>query len=725
VITHKIPLQQRVFSYALISLWFIPACVIAAPLEDISLTAETGRVVAMIKLSSPVSNVRYTPAKKGATLSILLDKLPSGLTIDEWQDNEVLTSPPSSLIPSFTVRTNLKNIQPKLIIEFSREAEYTVNMGRDARSIVIGIKIDREVPRFDGSLPLLPDVAPLAANATEIDKKAAAFMLSGRNSLAVGDNFAAIDAFNKLLLLPPNNYTQDGQEWVGVARERAGQLDKAKLELELYLKLYNNPEDAKRIKLRLASLGSKPPKSASVTAESAKGKKAFSQTLSYGSLSMHYYHGASKIDTVDSATPFSNALSQSSFSAVDQSALLTTVVATQRYISETYDNRLVFQDTAYTNFLPDQEGKNRLGAAYFELKNKISDYSIRLGRQSSNGAGVLGRFDGVTAGAGITPSIRVNAVAGQLSDISLGPKPVFFGTSVDMGTVTLYAISQKADGMVERQAVGTEMRYFDPSKSAFLLLDYDTLFSELNVAMLQSTYSATPERIYSLFIDHRRTPYLTTRNALYGALTTSLTDLLLFMTEEQIRVLAGARTGTSNMAQLGLTQQVSSNWQVGGDVRVSRFAAMPASGTPIDIFADPNAPPPIEGYLPEQASSGNDWAISQQLTGSNLYSTRDITVFNLSLMTSPTYKGQSFYIYSRGNFTDKWSMDLSLQLYRQKFESGMLMTRIMPMLRTAYQIRKSVSLDMDTGYEVTRTEMGTQTTDGKRQFFSLGFRWDF
>lgn len=725
MITHKIPLQNRVFSYVLISLWFVSACVIAAPLEDISLTAETDRVVATIKLSSPVSNVRYTPAKKGTTLSILLDKLPTGLTIDEWQDNEVLTSPPSSLIPSFTVKTNLKNIQPKLIIEFSREAEYSVQMGRDGRSVVIGIKIDKATPRFDGSLPLLPEVEALPANATEIDKKAAAFMLSGRNSLAVGDNFAAIDAFNKLLLLPPNNYTQDGQEWVGVARERAGQLDKAKLELELYLKLYDNPEDVKRIKLRLASLGSKPPKSPSVTAESAAGKKQFSQSLSYGSLSMHYYHGASKVDTVDSASPFSNALSQSSFSSVDQSALLTTVVATQRYISETYDNRIVFQDTAYSNFLPGQVGKNRLGAAYFELKNKISDYSIRLGRQSSSGAGVLGRFDGVAAGVGITPSIRVNAVAGQLSDLTTGSKPVFFGTSVDMGPVTVYAINQKVDDMVERQAVGTEMRYFDPSKTAFLLLDYDTLFSALNVAMLQATYSATPERIYNLFVDHRRTPYLTTRNALYGALTTSLTDLLQFMTEEQIRVLAADRTGTSNMAQFGLTQQVSTKWQIGGDLRVSRYEAMPASGTPIDPFADPNAPLPVDGFISEQASTGNDWAISQQLIGSNLFSTRDVTVFNLSFMGSPLYKGQSLYIYSRGNFSDKWSMDLSLQLYRQNFESGMFMTRIIPMLRTAYQIRQSISLDMDAGFEVSHTEMGTQITDGQRQFFSMGFRWDF
>lgn len=734
-----LPKQKKIFYLLMAFSLPYSVCAFAAPLEDISLATETDRVVATIKLTSAVSNVRYTPAKKSSLLSILLDKVPNGLAKEEWLDNEVLASPPSSLIPSFTVKTNLKNIQPKLVIEFSREAEYTVQMGRDGRSIVVGIKIDTITPKpnvtqiekiltkFDRNLPLLPEVEVLTTGATDNDKKALTLMLAGRNALAINDNFVAVDTFNKLLLLPPNFYTKDAQEWVGVARERAGQLDKAKLELELYLKLYNDPEDVKRVKLRLASLGQKPSKTLSVTAEASPAKKPFSQTLTYGSVSMHYYQGASKNDTIDSNPLLSGAQNNTTFSALDQSALLTTLYATQRFISESYDNRLVFQETAYTNYLPGQVGRNRVGAAYFELKNKSSDYSIRMGRQTSNGGGVLGRFDGVAAGVGITPSIRINTVAGQLSDYLEGAKPVFYGASLDMGPVTIYAITQKLEDIVERQAVGTEMRYFDTNKTAFLLLDYDTQFAALNVAMLQATYTATSERTYNLFADHRRTPYLSTRNALYGANTTSLTELLQFISEDEVRALAADRTGTSNMAQLGLTQQVSAKWQIGGDVRVSKYETLAASGDPsaVDPNRDPNLPLPAVGYVQESVSPGHDWAISQQLIGSNLFSSRDVTVFSLSLMGSTQYHGQSLYIYSRGNFTDKWSMDLSLQLYRQNFESGMTMARVMPMLRTAYQLRQSISLDLDAGVEVTHTEIGTSITEGHRQFFSLGFRWDF
>ena len=199
MIIKKVPQQVWVFLLSLVIVTYTSTYVTAAPLEDISLSAETDKVVATIKLTSPISNVRYTPVKKSASLSILFDKVASGQSTETWSDNEVLTSPPSTLIPLFTVKTNLKNIQPKLIIEFSREAEYTVQMGRDGRSIVLGIKTDKVIPRFDGSLPFLPEIEALAPNASEVDKKAAALMLQGRNSLSVGDNFAAIDAFNKLL----------------------------------------------------------------------------------------------------------------------------------------------------------------------------------------------------------------------------------------------------------------------------------------------------------------------------------------------------------------------------------------------------------------------------------------------------------------------------------------------------------------------------------------------
>ncbi len=722
MIINKIPLIKRVFFIILTAMWMTSVAAFAAPLEEINFTTDSDKVIAIIKLSSPVANVRYSPARRGRTLSILFDRLPAGPATEEWQDSEVLKSPPSNLIPSFTVKTNLKNIQPKLVIDFSREAEYSVQMGRDGRSIVVNIKIDKPFPKSDGAFPFLPEVKPLAPKASEVDQNAFALMQEARNALASKNNFAAVDAFNKLLMLPPNDYSQPGQEWVGVARERAGQHDKAKVEYELYLKLYPTGTETNRVRERLASMNAqKFELEKSLTAEQKTVAEQPAQRMLYGGISMSYYHGASKVDTTDITTQFSIVPITSTFSAVDQSSLITSVDMTERFISARYDNRVVFRDTGYSNFLDGQISKNRVSAAYYEFKDKVADYSLRLGRQSGSGAGVLGRFDGVSAGVGVASKFRLNAVAGKLTDYILGESPVFYGASADMGPITLYAINQMVEGLLDRKAVGTEMRYYDTGKSAFGMIDYDTSYSTVNIAMFQGSVYATPERSYNLLLDHRRSPYISTRNALMGSATAYLTDLMQLMTEDELRALAAARTGSSNMAQFGFTQQYSQKWQFGSDIHVSSYDGLPASG-----LIDPaTGLPTITGVVPETPGTGNDVGISGQMIGNNLYSSRDTTVLSLTLSSSQVYKGQIFYVYNRSNFTSKWSFDTSLQLYRLNFDSGTVMTRIMPMVRTAYQIRQSLSLNMDAGLEKSHTESATQISDGMRQFYSVGFRWDF
>lgn len=699
----------------------------SAPLEEINLVTESSHVSANIKLSGPVANVRYTPQNKGSTLTILLDKLPVTSGADEWVDNEVLKSPPNNLIPSFIVKTNLKNIQPKLVVDFSREAEYTVQIGRDGRSIILNIKIDKPLPANDGSFPFLPEIKPVAANADESNQKAYALIMQGKNALANKDNFAAVDALNKLLLLPPNDYTPDGQEWVGVARERAGQPDKAKLEYELYLKLYPTGVNTDRVKQRLARLNERTIKAQTPIKMEQKGlEEQPMQRIGYGSLSMHYYHGATKVDTTDVSTQFTTAPTQSTFTAVDQSSLITSVDATERFVNNKYDNRVVFRDTAYSNFLDGQTSRNRVTAAYYEFKDKTYDYSVRAGRQSSSGAGVLGRFDGINAGWGFSPGYRINAVAGQLSDYIIGANPVFYGASADMGPVSIYGIRQTVEGYLDRQAVGTELRYFDQNKSAFTLIDYDTSYSVLNIAMLQGTLISSPELTFNMLLDHRRAPYISTRNALIGSAAIYINDLMQGMsvynfTEEDLRNLAAARTGASNMAQIGFSKVLTPRWQWGADLHVSSYEGLAASG-----WVDPATQmPTMTGVIPDTPGTGNDVGISTQLVGSNLYSSRDSTVMSVSYSSSPVYNGKIFYIYNRSNPSEKWSFDTSIQYYRFDYTAGTLMTRLVPMIRVAYQVRQSLSLDMDAGMEISHSESAVLITDGQRQFYSIGFRYDF
>ena len=205
---------------------------IAQPLDDVSLEYKEQGVVATIRLTGPVQYLRHFPESHGNTLEIYYDRVQDATSNETWVDNEVRNSPPSHLIPSFTVTTRDQQTKPRLVIEFSREAEYSVAAGKDNRSLLITIRPDKR-PVSTGPLPLLPTIKPEpaaapaagltaeAATLAETNKQARALMVQGRDALAAKKNDAAVEVLNKLLLLPPNDYTQDGQEWVGVARERS------------------------------------------------------------------------------------------------------------------------------------------------------------------------------------------------------------------------------------------------------------------------------------------------------------------------------------------------------------------------------------------------------------------------------------------------------------------------------------------------------------------------
>lgn len=697
--------------------WSITLVSFAQPLEDITMQDVGNQVVVSINLSGPVHYLRNTSAQNGQLLEIFYERLSGDSSTEPWLDNETLKSPATSLIPAFTVTTRGQAMQPKLVLAFSRPVEYSVSPGKDSRSFLLIFNVDRGHANPDVPLPKLPEVKPLSApvagaeQAQEVNQQAVDLMASARKEMAASNNTVAVEVLNKLLLLPPNDYTQDAQEWVGVARERAGQPDMARVEYELYLKMYSTGPGLARVRTRLAKVSGKTAK-ASVTTERGTVKPIVSQRITYGSVSMHYYNGVTKIN---SAAPFNNTIDQTSLTLTDQSALLTTVDAAERFISEDYDNRLLFRDTHYQNFIENRPSKNRVSAAYVELKNRKEDYSGRFGRQSSGGAGVMGRFDGAVVGYGFSPGVRVNAAAGQMADVGLGAAPVFYGASVNTETLTLYAINQTVDGITDRRAVGSEFRYFKPERTVFAMLDYDTIYSTVNIAMLQGTLSVGSERPYNFLLDHRKAPYIGTKNALNGAGTTALGDLLMIMTEAQLQQLAKDRTATSNLAQIGMTQQLSQKWQLGADIRVSNFSSMPATGTTT-----------LEGVLPAVPESGNNWALTPQLIGSNLYSMQDITVISLSLTKGEVTSGESLFVYSRAVLATKWTLDASMQLYKMNFQTNNAeMTRIMPMLRVSYQMKERLALDAEAGMEFSHMSDANQTIDTQRRFVSFGFRWDF
>jgi len=339
---------------------------LAQPLDEVTLEYQSTGIVATIHMTAPVRYLRHFPLNGGATLEIFYERVP-GVAVDEvWKDNEVRQSPPSKLFPAFTVTTRDQQTQPRLVIQFAREAKFSVVPGADQRSFLLTIKPDR-VAAEPVALPLLPTVRPLPAtppadaNLAENNRQGFALMTDARAALAAKKHDAAIEALNKLLLLPPNDYTEVAQEWVGVARERAGQFDKAKTEYDLYLNLYPQGEGVPRVMQRLAGLGGK--ESGPGIVEAVEKKQA-ARWSTFGGITSRYYTSRSK---VDSTTIFNNVSDTQSLSLTDQSMLITTEDVSGRYVTDEYDGRLVFRGSQTKNFLDDQSGQNRVSALYGEL----------------------------------------------------------------------------------------------------------------------------------------------------------------------------------------------------------------------------------------------------------------------------------------------------------------------------------------------------------------------
>jgi len=555
-----------------------------------------------------------------------------------------------------------------------------------------------------------PRVPTTAAGPASLETEALTLIDRARDALTRGQNIVAIQTLTKLLQLPPNRQSQEAQELVGVAEERVGNRTRARQEFQLYLKLYPEGPGADRVRQRLAALNVPTEKSDLKTAR----RRGVDVTTVYGGLSQYYYYGKSKIDTTTQPVlgPTQN---QSTLTLTDQSALISNLDINARVRRGDWDNRFVIRENHVWNFIDGQENRNRLYSAYSDTRNKAWDTGLRLGRQPGNVGGALNRFDGAAINYGFLPKFRINLVAGQpVEYVSINSDKWFWGASMDFGTFaehwsgSIYYNKQMVDDVIDREAIGTELRYFDPELNAFTLLDYDSGFGELNIGTLQVTKLFGPKINLNALVDHRKAPILTLSNAVIGETNTSIQSQLQALSEEQLRRQATDRTPESNLYSAGINLNVTTKWQIGGDVKLYNLTGTPASGP-----------------LPATQGSGNILVYTLQGIGTSLLSKRDITVLSLSYLNSPTFSGESLSISNRTVLFDNWTLDFAIRYYDQEDQSSTTLTRWNPTIRLGYRWRNSITLEVEYGLENTVTESTTTIDESRRNYYSLGYRWDF
>ncbi len=564
-----------------------------------------------------------------------------------------------------------------------------------------------------------------AAPDTDLDKQGAGLMAKSRAALIAGNNEEAINTLNQLLLLPPNKFSQDAQELVGLARERSGDLAQARKEYELYLRLFPSGDGATRVRQRLATMA---PPEQSVTVAAKPPEKHEPQLTAGGSVSQYYYGGKQSVQTTFLNVPVT--VNQQTISNNTQSSLVSTVDLNGRYKTDTTDTRIVVRDSDQYSFINSTAPSlNRMDSAYVDYRDSAHGLSVKAGRQSGVTGGLVGRFDGAVVSYDLAPKLRVNAVAGVpvSQDQFIDANQRFEGLSMDAQNfaehwgASGFLINQTADGIVDRRAVGGELRYFDEQKTLYSLVDYDMQFATLNAVTLQGTYQFPDQTSVSVLLDDRKAPTLETSNGLLQSGCNSYAQYFAGTcatrasppyTVEVLRADALATTANSRQLAFDISHPFGKNWQASADLRVTNVGALPTV-----VIADQT----FQGTAP----TGNVYGATVQATGSNLYSKRDINVFSLTHLHSSTLDGtQLAYSNLNSVLDNRLSLEPNLSLYRETDTSGQRLIRISPSFRTSYKLTRRISIEGTIALERSRNEGTVQNDVTSNVFYYIGYRFD-
>lgn len=213
---------------------------------------------------------------------------------------------------------------------------------------------------------------------------------------------------------------------------------------------------------------------------------------------------------------------------------------------------------------------------------------------------------------------RLNFVAGspvlRRRDASFQDVRYFYGVSLDIGSLygfdlSLFAIEQRDRSILDRQAVGGELRYVDIEKSVFATLDYDIHYQELNAAIINGSWSLADKTNLHAAFDYRNSPYLSTWTALQSQVYPTLYEMLKVHTIEEVETYAVDRTASFTSASVGFSRPINEKFQVNFDATITNFTGTPASGG-------------IDATL----GTGNEYFASSQIIGSAVFTPDDLLI---------------------------------------------------------------------------------------------------
>jgi hypothetical protein len=690
-------------------------------LDTMDVVHGSDRSTITIRLNIPVRYKSHAPERSGDLLHISVEPVVTlGSGADVLLGRETMQWRPDPRVPLFEVIYEGEGFAATAIdLRFQGQVEFEVPANPDFRSIVVIVKhppgaaggVAEPAPgeavadtvREDAALPELAGSSPQAQGPM------AGLMKEANRKMTDGDYSGAIRIYTKVLESPEHEYSSAALEYLGLARERKGQLAHAKAVYEDYLARYPEGEDADRVRQRLAGLlTARDTPKAKLKAAGGRERQTREWDV-FGGFSQFYRRdeNTAQLDEEDELT------------TVSQSSLSSDLDITGRLRTDNHDLRTRLTGGYLHDFLDDGAGnESTVSSLYFDGRNTRQSYSMRLGRQSRSSGGVLGRFDGLLVGIPLTGKTMVNLVGGAPVDSArdgFDDHRYFYGLSIDFEGFAkgwdgnAFIIEQQVDNIVDRRAVGGELRYFDAKRSFFSLVDYDILYNDLNTAQLLGNWTTSGKTTINFVADYRNSPILMTSNALQGQAVDSIDSLLDIFSESELRDIARDRTARSKLATLGVSRPLNDSFQLSGDVTLSNFSDTAASA----------------GVEANQGT-GNEYFYNLQLIGSDLVKPGDITILGLRYSDADTANITSFSLNTRYPFSNDLRVNPRIRVdYRENTDDDTNQIIYQPSVRLTYRVMRSLRLEAELGGEWSDEEIVDGSDKSRSYFVNIGYRADF
>lgn len=555
--------------------------------------------------------------------------------------------------------------------------------------------------------PLTTDSAVAETNAgtTAADTKLSDLMKEARHLMTAGELSRAVQIYTKVLRQPENQYQPDAQEYLALARERNGQMAHAKAEYQRYLATYPDHEGAARVKQRLAALLSQPTErrtEAVVSDSRSATRQRRAETWNLRSyISQYYRRDANQLNDGDQI--------------VNQSALYSDINMDARRRGERFDFSARLTAGYRKDFLDDSKGDEvRVSYAFADLADSNYGLRGRLGRQSRNTGGVLGRFDGFNLSYQATERLRVDAVLGKPVNTTadgIDDARTFYGISSNFGPVVdnldvgVFFIQQGVEHMTDRQAVGAEMRYFGDGKSLWGLIDYDTSFSEVGSLFLQGSWRLPSELTLTGMFDRRRSPLLSLSNALIGQPVIGFDELLILFTEDEIRQLALDRASSTTTMTFGASRPLTPKLQINVNASQSTIESTPESG---GVFSTPES---TYTY------------VSTDLVGSSLIKEGDVSLLGFRYSDSENTSVYSINLDTRFPFGRGLRFNPRVRVDYREIKSDLSTQWIYtPGIRIQYRKDRRFRIEFEAGMQFSSRDMTGLSEDRESYFVNLGYQ---